>query len=1219
MLHLQRASAGSGKTYTLAYTFIRDFITAFDNGKRVLIRSERRLADSLTHILAITFTNKATNEMKIRIVESLAALADTSLPADKVAYLKELTRELNVSRKQLAETCAKALGIMLNNYSDLHISTIDSFFQSVLRTFAYETDLNESYQVEIDTDYVDRAAIDAVLEQVNNSQGSDPEAEFWIRVLMNRGSDKGNQWNVFQRSDAKRSIYTSILNMMKELDSEDFRNIKDKLDNYFEQNPDLRSVYTSLEKHYNDINAELIQIREKARNEATDLLDSLPADTLGKLKTSLLNSLGAISGINDKATPAKIKLSGYNPEKGWPRVMDTKKGARKAADLSQDNHIGDMVQVIYDTVVEYNSLLTSSFRVFWDIYRINFPYLGLLQRVGLKKKDFLEANNLMQLGDTTTILSRIIGDDDTPFIYERLGTRLEHYLIDEFQDTSAMQWQLLSPLVHESHDKGFDNLIIGDAKQSIYRFRNADYSLITDKVPSEFDPVSVYLSGMELAENTNWRSEYRIVMWNNVVFNALANRLQDRIKSTEVDLIDIYRNVAQPVSPKKADHPAGYIELRVFNTISSADNTAADDADSDSDTIPTVLTHIPSLIRSLMSRGYRQRDIAVLVRGNKTGQEVIEQLISDNSAHQELPPIEFISEQSLLVGNSKAVRVVISALESIARGTTTADNCKTDVMPQASDETDNTDEQTDKKKNNERGVSWQEIKADFALYTLQHPEMTPANRLQSFLNIERTERPTDEIIAKMQAVALPALIEALIENFVEPSLRRSHTPFLAALQDMVTDYCQRFPTDIISFLGWWNKEGSRKSISSPDGVDAVQIMTLHKAKGLEFPCVIMPEPEIALSMRPNSGTVWLQPLNIHLDGIKLPPRLPVTINRSLTDVDTSGIYDRLCDLTVLDAINMGYVAFTRAVRELYILAACDYKINDGTLKKSTSGKNASSLARYLIDICDNFDTCINELQEATGLKADLSLEITDEGTVAAGMTDSEGNNVPAIRTYRFGEQTSPAIPEKNVGNNENKDEDKNKKENLPIEDYRVNSEPVVLQYSEPKVSVTDNADNPEADSDPRSLGNLMHTVMAEIIRAEDLDTALRRLKVKGLIDSRNVTHVREILSAAIERAPIEWFDGSMRVMNERPLITGGRPEYRPDRIMVTSDHRCIVVDYKFGLPGGASDATLQSYRNQVTRYARLLASTGLYSTVEAWLWHVPYSDPVSIPLKSNRR
>ncbi|MDE6668644.1 MAG: UvrD-helicase domain-containing protein [Muribaculaceae bacterium] len=1211
MLYLQRASAGSGKTYTLAYTFIRDYITAFDKGQRVLLRSERRLADSLTHILAITFTNKATNEMKTRIVEKLAALADISLPEDKVEYLKELKKELKVSREQIADTCSKALGIMLNNYSDLHVSTIDSFFQSVLRTFAYETDLNESYQVELDSNYIDRAAIDAVLEQVNNSQGSDPEAEFWISVLMNRSSDKGTQWNVFQRSEARRSLYSSIRNMMKELDNEDFRRIKEDLDDYFTLHPDLRSVYTYLEKRYDDINNNLRKIRSKATEEAIGLLQNLSTQDTDKLKKRLLNSIRKLSGIKDTAALEEISLSDYNPDQGQPRVM--KKTACKSADLPRDNEIGDMVQSLYETIVEYNALLTSTFRNFWDIYRINFPYLGLLQRVGVKKKEFLEANNLMQLGDTTTILSRIIGDDDTPFIYERLGTRLEHYLIDEFQDTSRMQWQLLSPLVHESHDKGFDNLIIGDAKQSIYRFRNADYSLITDKVPSEFDPETLAPRGTAPSENTNWRSDYNIVMWNNVIFKALVKKMQERIKGTDVNLDDIYSNIVQPIPAKKAEKPEGYIELRVFNTIRSNDNVTEDNTatDDEQDTVQPVLSHIPSLIRSLIARGYRQRDIAVLVRNNKTGQAVIEELITDNTVHSELSSIEFISEQSLLVSNSKAVRVVISTLESIARGNkVTESGVTTEELADTEQNADNTN--TDDNEGIDREVSWQEIKNDFAFYALQHPELTPAERLQAFRNKEHRGSSTDEIIAKMQAVALPALVEALIENFVDSSLRNSHTPFLAALQDMVMDYCRNFPSDITSFLKWWKKEGCLKSISSPKDVDAVQIMTLHKAKGLEFRCVIMPEPEITLTMRPNSGIVWLPSVSIDPEGVKLPPYLPLTVNKSLEQIDTSGLYQKLSDLTVLDAINMGYVAFTRAVSELYILTSTDYTIKDGIAKKTISRKNTSSFARYLIDVCEDFDKAATELSDSKGLKINLSSDIDEIGEAFPGVTDAEGNILPAAKIYRFGKLCSPL--EKDNEKEKNKD---NTIHTKTIDTYRVNSKTVVLQYSEPKVPVV--TDDPEEDPDPRSLGNLMHAVMAEVICADDLDTALRRFKVKGLIDNRTITEARKILRDAIGHAPAEWFDGSMRVMNERSLLTGNRPEHRPDRIMVTPDRRCIVVDYKFGLPGGASEATLQSYRNQVTRYARLLASTGLYTNVEAWLWHVPYSAPVRIPLKPHQK
>ncbi|MDE5796072.1 MAG: PD-(D/E)XK nuclease family protein, partial [Muribaculaceae bacterium] len=373
----------------------------------------------------------------------------------------------------------------------------------------------------------------------------------------------------------------------------------------------------------------------------------------------------------------------------------------------------------------------------------------------------------------------------------------------------------------------------------------------------------------------------------------------------------------------------------------------------------------------------------------------------------------------------------------------------------------------------------------------------------------------------------------------------------------------------------------------------------------------VPEPEIARTMRPNSGIVWLPSVSIDPEGVKLPPYLPLTVNKSLEQIDTSGLYQKLSDLTVLDAINMGYVAFTRAVSELYILTSSDYIIKDGIAKKTISRKNTSSFARYLIEVCEDFDTVVTELSKDLKLKINLSFDVAEIGEAVPGVTDAGGNILPTAKIYRFGELCSPLEEEPG------KEKDSKDNHTKTIDTYRVNSKTVVLQYSEPKVPIV--TDDPEEDPDPRSLGNLMHAVMAEVICADDLDTALRRFKVKGFIDNRTITEARKILRDAIGRAPAEWFDGSMRIMNERSLLTGNRPEHRPDRIMVTPDCRCIVVDYKFGLPGGASEATLQSYRNQVTRYARLLASTGLYTDVEAWLWHVPYSAPVRIPLKTSSK
>ena len=236
MLHLQRASAGSGKTYTLARTFITDYLVATADDGSHRLRFKEELADALPRILAVTFTNKATNEMKQRIVERLAEL---SHPTAKTPYLAELRELTGSSTALIAKMAGEALAVLLNNYSDFKVSTIDSFFQTILRTFAYETDLNDTYQIELDSDYVAEASLKALLDDIDARRN--PRGESWASHIMRKAQRNDNKgWNVFQDSTAATSVYRRIIGSIKRLESEDFKQIREDLDIWAGEHPGLR-------------------------------------------------------------------------------------------------------------------------------------------------------------------------------------------------------------------------------------------------------------------------------------------------------------------------------------------------------------------------------------------------------------------------------------------------------------------------------------------------------------------------------------------------------------------------------------------------------------------------------------------------------------------------------------------------------------------------------------------------------------------------------------------------------------------------------------------------------------------------------------------------------------------------------------------------------------------------------------------------------------------
>ncbi|MDE6632186.1 MAG: UvrD-helicase domain-containing protein [Muribaculaceae bacterium] len=570
MLQLQRASAGSGKTYTLAKKFIEYYISySTESGERRL-RPIRSLRDSLQHILAITFTNKATNEMKLRIVEKLNALAcwTSDIPCSKVDYLEDFTKQFKCSPQELASHCKYALKVLLTDYGDFKVSTIDSFFQTVLRTFAYEADLDDTYQLELDSNYVTQMGLDTTLDEIDTEEKTTQGAS-WIESMMEAKAASGKGWNIFQKNQSKYSVYGEILNASRNLAKEDFKEIRESLDKYFKEHPDFYSTFNRLCEFYDQpVRDAFSKMREAARA-VRDAFSNAGLDmnaTAGfRLASRVKNMAESWNWDTPTDKNATFKIPQFTRKGTSTRVFDPDpKKNNPYLGTPVEDQIEALAIKMYEYFDAWRTEASSPKIRRWRIYRSTLPYVGLLQSVRTNSRLFLTDSNTVELGETNSILNRIIGDDDTPFVYERLGSRLEHFLIDEFQDTSTLQWRNMRPLIRESEAKGHDNLIIGDPKQSIYRFRNADPSLITSKVQEEF-AATCRECGNTPKENTNWRSSLRIVKFNNLFFRFFSKELKEQMEK-------LYANTVQPASHTENK---GFVKIQLFENETDDDNIPA--------------------------------------------------------------------------------------------------------------------------------------------------------------------------------------------------------------------------------------------------------------------------------------------------------------------------------------------------------------------------------------------------------------------------------------------------------------------------------------------------------------------------------------------------------------------------------------------------------------------------------------------------------------------
>lgn len=937
MLKIQRASAGSGKTYTLARQFILNLIAFKTEGGKWILRNQRQMEDALQHILAITFTNKATNEMKQRIIDNLALLAEVNSSSlnpeklDKIPYLKDFCKITSRSPQDIAETAEEALKVILNNYSIFKISTIDSFFQEILRIFTYEANINNSYQLEIDSSFVTESALDAAINELDMHPLSMGAASFWLKTIMREEATKSQMWNVFNKKNSARSIYARIRKAISQLEKEEYKDIKQKLENYFKAEDKSQKLIQTFSA-----------LRENASRERETLLKAIKGSlakvdnlmlTFGKEQEHLSKTfLSHLDKIRDLQQADKINFS-------FNKILNDGSVFLKKY-RTDDNPLDTAALDMYNLLQQWSNPPQDSYYKSWNVYGELIPYLGIILEIRKFLQDVLETNNLIQLSDTSFILKKIIGEDDAPFVYERLGNKIDNYLIDEFQDTSRMQWDIISPLLREGLSKNKESLIIGDPKQSIYRFRNADHKLITDVVPNVF-PFHEE-AGYSREENTNWRSATKIVKFNNFVFRNISHNIAElsNIKGGGMDFKNLYSNVVQ--YPANQDDK-GYIEIRIYKQSDQKESVQDNpySSEEEKDWFETMaLDSLGPLIDSLISRGYSQKDIGVLVNTNENGKKIIDYLIAYNgSKPDDTQKIDFLSEESLLVASSSAVEILLGILEKLTK-------------PDSS-----CSKNEDGANSRYRYLNWNELQLNYRLFSKQHADREPVTNIMEFLSQKEFDFSITDIVNNLPTPSLSSMVEMAIETFIDESLRKTDALYISAFQDIVSEYCLGHLNDPASFLEWWQSRGYKMTITSPEDIDAVQIMTIHKSKGLEFKCVIIPfASDSLLPSAQKAEWRWVTPHQY--PDLEMPPVLPVKTNSSLLGSIHENVYKEFVDQVLTDKVNMYYVAFTRAQNELYIFA-----------KKQP--RNSSIFSDYLINLLskeENFS--LNEKESSLMIDID---------------------------------------------------------------------------------------------------------------------------------------------------------------------------------------------------------------------------------------------------------
>ena len=830
-LTVYKASAGSGKTFTLA----REYMTLV-------------IANPYAYrtILAVTFTNKATEEMKLRILGQLYGIAHHLPESDQ--YLNQIHEALpHLSESQIRKNAEAALRLLIHNYNYFHVQTIDTFFQSVLRNLARELDLTANLRIGLNDYQVEQQAVDELIESLEDTD----KLLFWIMeyIKENIADDKG--WNV--------------IGQIKSFGEHIFRD-------YYKENADKLSERMAEDGFFEGFKEKMKNIKKKAKEQFDEIAASF-FDALEEGGYSAEDLSGKTRGIWSYFN--KIKNGKYSDDDlvnlTFTKCMESPDNWVKKADVKSHTALYQQVSSVLYPILQFSEQHRPTLVKMYKSADLTVKHLNQLRLLGSIDKKVRTMNqeaNRFLLSDTQTLLHSLIQDSDSPFIFEKIGTQLNHVMIDEFQDTSTIQWKNFKVLLEETmsrEDAG--NLIVGDVKQSIYRWRSGDWRLLNN-IESEFINPKKQLDIETL--DTNYRSDRNVIDFNNAFFVEAAKQEYENLKEAMPEeaqqLLNAYADVVQKVPASK--RAQGYVEIRLLKT--QEDEDTADESTGKGKG-ERMMQLCLETVDKLVARGVPTNKIAILVRNNQTIQDIAEYFMNHSD-------YEMVSDEAFRLDASQAVQTLVTAL-----------------------------------------------------HYLMHPndDIARATLLKYALTYLDSEELVNQLTCNRQEYLETPLLDLTERLFTEFRLgevedMKAQSAYVCAFYDKLNAFLADNSSDIEAFLQEWDANLHGKSIHC-DGTDGIRLLTIHKSKGLEYDHVIMPYCDWQLE---KSNTIWCTPQEEPYNEL---PLVPVDFSagqmkQSIYEPD----YHHEHLQNMVDNLNLLYVAFTRAGHNLYVFgkrATQNYRSN----------------------------------------------------------------------------------------------------------------------------------------------------------------------------------------------------------------------------------------------------------------------------------------------------
>ena len=1030
---IYNASAGSGKTFALVKEYISCILAS---------KSETYYQQ----LLAITFTNKAVAEMKKRILENLVLFSSSEAAIQPPDMLVQISETLDLSYNEIKLRSTKIVKHLLHHYAGFCAETIDSFNHRLIRTFARDLRLTSNFEVSLDTTILVEEAVDQLLHKV----GEDPKV---TKVLLDYAlskTDDDKSW------DISKDIVSASTILFKENESAHVAKLKKKTIDDFDC------------------------FKKKLRDQKKRVSEKIYQITKGTL--SLIDEGGLVHTdfIRSSFPKYLLKLNEGNFNIEFTSAWHTNFGDKPlytATTLKKAPHTASTIDELTPTFVEnfYTTKgLIFQFRLFESILKSINP-LTVINLVQNEIEEIKKEQNILPISEFNALINNEIKNQPVPFIYERLGEKYHHFFIDEFQDTSKLQWENLIPLISNSISQFNPNgnngslLLAGDAKQSIYRWRGG----LPEQFMDLYGEHSPFPSSQKKVLNleTNYRSRQHIIDFNNHFFSFLASYFGDNIHKK---LYEIGNN--QEFNKKQG----GFVKLTFIQENNKKEQSSA------------YGEQVLATIEELKTRGFENNDICILTRNKKDG------IAMGN--HLMMHGIPVISAETLLLQSSRFVQCLLDTLTI-------------SMYPE----------------NEEAKVRLLNFLHDYLSLTIDKHQFF--NSLLKISPAEFEKRLTDyEIILnfkKLQSYSIYEGFEYIIRKFC---LFKDADAYLFSFMDFVFEFEQSPMANKVGFFEHWKIKKDKASIPANEGTKAVQLMTIHKAKGLEFPIVLFPFADLNI-YEAKFDSIWY-PLDANLgfdfDEVRIKYKQELS---SYSDLGAS-LYREYQHKMELDNLNLLYVTLTRAAEELYIFAS-----------QPRAVKNNSPSA---------YNQFFSEFLKSQALW-------------------SETKSV-----YEFGTPSQLKIQ---------------KKRSLIVQAIPLYASSAPSDHKL-KIVASNAETQKEAFQKAVSEGNLLHDIMAKIHTKMDVVLVFDAIKKQAVVPAEEIEFLNLKVLSIVEHPLLSiYFRESCTALNEREIITATGLLLRPDRMNFNESNSVTVIDYKTGEPNYEHKNQINSYANALREMGKTITES----------------------------